>query len=267
MCDQGRVKVGLFRDGQLQHHGPVVRQGIEALGQRRQQQGLGLGLVGALDEDLRLDDGQQAVGRDPGRQVELLRHDGANPVLRGQVDHRSHLGPVDPERRRPAEQGVEPRDRLHQADAVALGLKPLVDLEEGNDAALLPQVGRHGLAFRLPVHGGLEQDGRDDLVAREGRRRDDAHPHLVHQLEHGGVAVVGAVRDPVVSQRARRRTAALVEGGDEAVPLRDLSGHLFVSHALGLARCRFGASSRSRRARAIVDARESGEVGCPCRAW
>ena len=56
------------------------------------------------------------------------------------------------------EQRVEPRHRLHQADAVLLGLEPLVDLQEGDDAALLPQEGRDRLSLHLAVHRAFEQD-------------------------------------------------------------------------------------------------------------
>jgi len=39
---------------------------------------------------------------------------------------------------------------------------------------------------------------------------------LVHEPEHLGFAAIGAVRNAVEAQRARGRSAALVERGDEA---------------------------------------------------
>ena len=96
--------------------------------------------------------------------VELLGHDGGDAFFRRQVDDRAHLGAEDAELHGAGEQRVECRHRLHQADAVLLRLEPLVDLEEGHDAALLPQEGGNRLAAHLAVHRGFEQDGRDDLA-------------------------------------------------------------------------------------------------------
>jgi hypothetical protein len=55
------------------------------------------------------------------------------------------------------EQHVELRHRLHHLDAIGFVFQALVDLDEGNDAALDQRL-RHGLAARLPVHRALEQD-------------------------------------------------------------------------------------------------------------
>ena len=52
--------------------------------------------------------------------------------------------------------------------------------------------------------------------AVEGRARDDAGPHLVHQVEHLLVAGVGVLGDAIELQRVGRAAAALVECGDEA---------------------------------------------------
>ena len=96
-----------------------------------------------------------------------------------------------------AKQLVEVRDRLHEADAILLVGQALVDLDDGNDATVFPQIGRDRLALRLAVHRALEQDRRDHLVAGKGRRGDDADAHLVHEPEHLGVfAFVGALRIP-----------------------------------------------------------------------
>ena len=169
-------------------------------------------------------------------ELELLLGDGGDAGFRRQVDDRAHLGAEHAELDRPGEQLVEVRHRLHQADAVLFRFQPLIDLDDRDDAPVLPQVGRDRLALRLAVHRALEQDRGDDLVAVEGRRGDDAHPHLVHELEHlGVVALVFAVGNAVEAQRAGGRPAALVERGDEAGLRRHLRHHLLVGHGVILA--------------------------------
>ena len=209
----------------------ALRQSVEPAEQRVAQEGFAAGLVGALDRNLRLDDGHQPVRRDLTGNLELLGDDRRDARLRCAVDHRAHLGAEDAKLDGALEQGVEAGYRLHQGDAVLLGLEPLVDLEEWHDAALFPQEGRHRLAFRFAVHGAFEQDGGNHLGAGEGRRRHDAHAHVVHHLEHLGlIAVPGTVRDAVGAQRARRRAATLVERSDEAWLGRYLLGHRVIGH-------------------------------------
>ncbi len=217
VLDQRHIEVGNFRQRHLEHHLAAGRQGVEPLGQFVEQDPLGARLVGALDRNLRLEDRHEPMAGDLFAELELLPRDRGDAGLRGEIDDRAHLGAEHAELHRPREQLVEVGHRLHQADAVLLRLEPFVDLDDRHDAPLLPQVGRNRLALRLAVHGALEQDGGDDPVAGEGGRGDDAHPHFMHELEHlGVVAFVFAVRNPVEAQGAGRRSAALVERGDEA---------------------------------------------------
>src|SRR5580693_3779917 len=113
--------------------------------------------------------------RDLFAKLELLLGDGGDAGFRRLVDDRAHLGAEYAKLARPTQELVEVRDRLHQADPILLLSKPLVDLDDWNDAAFLPQVGRDRLALRLAVHRALKQDGGYDLVACKGRRGNDAH--------------------------------------------------------------------------------------------
>ena len=236
VLDEGRIEVGNVGESQLEHHLPAGGQRVEALGQRVEQDLFRGRLVGRLDRDFRLEDRHEAVAGDLLADLELLPGDGGDPVLRGVVDHRAHLGAEHAERGRASQQRVEARHRLHQLYAVLVRLEPLVDLDDRHDAPVLPQIGRHGLALRLAVHGALEQDGRDHLRAGERRRAHDAHPERVHQLVHlGVVAGIFAVGDAVEPERARRRSAALIERSDEAALARHLRRHLFVGHGVFLA--------------------------------
>jgi len=106
----------------------------------------------------------------------------------------------------------------------------LSTFQKRDDASFFPQEGRDGLFPRLSVHGSFKKDGRENLGSGEGRRGHDAHAHFMHQPEHFGVAAIGAVRNAVEAQRAGRRSAALVERGDEAVLPGDLRHHLVIGH-------------------------------------
>ena len=55
------------------------------------QQLLGLGLLGAVDVDLGLDDRHEPGGEDLTADLELLVDDGVDAGLVGQLDHRAHL--------------------------------------------------------------------------------------------------------------------------------------------------------------------------------
>ena len=63
-------------------------------------------------------------------------------------------------------QCIEVGDRLHQLNAVDFVLKPLVDLQERDNAAF-PEQRRDRLAIGVAVHRPLEQDRADHLVAVE----------------------------------------------------------------------------------------------------
>src|SRR5580658_3761222 len=75
MGDKVLVEVRNVRDRQLQHHLLIRRQRIEVPGQRILQESLGVRLVGALDEHLRLKNRNQAVLRDLCADLELLLGD------------------------------------------------------------------------------------------------------------------------------------------------------------------------------------------------
>jgi hypothetical protein len=86
---------------------------------------------------------------------------------------------------------------LHQLHAVVGIAKPLVDLDEGHDVLLFPQEGSGLLAVDGAVHGLFEQDGRDDLVAGKARTPDQPRAHLMDEVEHLLVAVVGVLLNPI----------------------------------------------------------------------
>src|SRR5690606_26776751 len=130
---------------------------------------------------------------------------------------RALLGAEDALRHRAFQQIVEPRHRFHQPHAVPFLLQTLVDLQEGDHAAVLQEDLRRGLAADLAVHGLLEEDRTDDALAVEGGRGGDACPHLVYETVHLLVGLPGFGADAVELQRLGGRAAALVERGDEAL--------------------------------------------------
>ncbi len=129
-------------------------------------------LVGLLIEDFRLDDRDEPVAEDLSTDFELLLHDGGDAGLIRIGDYRAHLGTEDALLHRAGEQGIEIGHRLHQLHTILLGGQPLINFEERHHTAILPQIGRDRLALGLAIHGLLEQDGGDDLVAgKTGRCR------------------------------------------------------------------------------------------------
>jgi len=62
---------------------------------------------------------------------------------------------------------------------------------------LLPQERRGVLAIDGTVHGLLEKNGCQDLVPGEARTRHQALTHLVDEIKHLLVAVVGVLGNPV----------------------------------------------------------------------
>src|SRR5690606_20279972 len=113
------------------------------------QERLGLGLGRAVDVDLGLDDGHETRGEHLAAELELLVDDGGDARLARLLDDRALLGAEHAVAGGPGEELVEAGDRLHELDAVGLLLEALVDLEEGDDALLLPQVLRRALAADL----------------------------------------------------------------------------------------------------------------------
>ena len=236
MRDERRVKVGLRRDGQLQHDLLPLGDRIHALRQLGQQDLLGLGLVGGLDVHLGLEDRHQPLVEHLEAQVDLLRHDiGDARGVRG-VDDRAFLGAEDAMCDGPVQQLRQARNGLHHLHAVDLVLQALVDLEEGDDALVLPQVAGRGLAADLAVHRHLEQDRADHLVTGETGRGGDARAHGVDQVEHLGLGGILILLDAVEAQRLGRRSPRLVQRGDEALAGFHLGSHGVVRHSALLGR-------------------------------
>src|SRR5690606_8125011 len=65
-----------------------------------------------------------------------------------------------------------------------------------------------------------------DLVASKCRRGNDPAAHLVDQAEHLLVVRPGAFLDSVSLESLWRRSARLVERGNEALSVGDLGGHI-----------------------------------------
>ncbi len=217
---------------ELQHDELVGRQCVEGSEDGGLQQGLGLGLLRAVDVDLGLDDRHETRGHDLLADLELLVHHGLDAGRVGQLDDRAHLGAEHALGHGPAEELVEPVDRLHDLGTVDLVGQALVDLQERHDLLGAPEVGAGVDPFDLAVHGLLEEDRTEDPVTAEARARDDAGPHLVDEVVHRLVAGVLRLVDAVELQRLRRAAAALVEGGDEALSGLDLL-KLCLVHAPG----------------------------------
>src|SRR3546814_14637728 len=74
----------------------------------------------------------------------------------------------------------------------------------------------------LAVHRHLEEDGAQDLAAVEARALDDPAAHLVDAVEHLLLVGVRVLAHAVELQRLGRAATALVERGDEALPLAHL---------------------------------------------
>ena len=90
--------------------------------------------------------------------LELLRHDGLDPVGVGPRDQRPHLGAEHTGLHGSLEQVVQPWDRLHHLGSLLLVGEPLVDLQERHHALLLPEELRRADALDLAVHRVLEED-------------------------------------------------------------------------------------------------------------
>ena len=230
MVDQRLVEVCLLRQRQLQHDLLVMAERVELFQDLGEQDVFGFGLVGDGDRHFRLDNRHQAVAQDLAADVELLGNDGRDAFRIRGMDHRAHLGAEDAFRNGMLEQHVEFRHRLHHLNAVFLFGKALVDLQERHDATFLPEIFGGRNTVDVAVHGALEQDGTHDLVAIEGRRLDDAGPHVVDETEHLFVIAVGIFPDAIEAKRLRRGAAGLVEGRDEAGLLRCLFRHGFFCH-------------------------------------
>ena len=107
------------------------------------------------------------------------------------------------------------RHRLHQLHAVRLGLEALVDLEDRDDVLDVPEVLGRRPPGDGPIHRVLEQDGREDAVALEGRAGDDARAHRVHEVASSRRRRTMRLGNAVQVQGLGRAAAALVQRGDE----------------------------------------------------
>ena len=211
------VEVVDGRDGDLEHDFGIGGQLCEVLFDGAEHDLLCLFFIGAVDVDLRLEDGDKTLADDLHADLELLVNDGADAGRVCLLDDGAHFRAEDVAFLCAIQQGVETRDGLHELDAVLLLGEAFVDLQDGDDALLGPKEVRSEETVDLAVHGVLKEDGREDLVLVERRALDDACAHFVDAREHLIVAVVGTLVDAVRFQRLGRGAAALVERCDEAL--------------------------------------------------
>ena len=198
--------------------------------ERGKEQFLGLGLVGNGNRHLRLDDRHETRGKNLPRDVELLGHHGLDSRRIGRADNGTFLGAIDAHLGRAGKKRIEARHRLEDLAAVHLGLEPLVDLEEGDDMAVFPKIGRGRNAVDGAVHRLFKKDRADDLLAGEGGGFDDPGAHGVDKVEHLGLGAISALLNTVEPQRLRGRATRLIECGDKASPFAQLFGLFAVGH-------------------------------------
>ena len=195
-----RIEVVDGRDGDLEHDLCVCGQSRQMFLHAAEHDLLCLCLVGAVDVNLGFEDGDESLADDLHADLELLVDDGADAVRIRLLDNGAHLRAKDMALVCAVEQFVEIGDRLHELDAALLLRKPLVDLQDGDDALLIPE----------------------EICDKEAVDLVDAREHLL-------VAVVGALVDAVRLERLWRGAAALVERRDEALVMRHAS-ELFLIH-------------------------------------
>ena len=217
------------RDGELEHELCASGELGEILLDDAEHDLLCHCLIGAVDIDLGLEDGDEPLRDDVLTERKLLVDDGADAVGIGLLDDGAHLRPEDVTLICTVEECAEPRDGLHELNAVRLGREPLVDLQDGDDALLLPEIVGRVEPVDLAVHRVLKENGGKNLALVECGALDDARAHLVNARKHLLVAVVGALVDAVCLQRLRRRAAALIECGDKALIVLH-AGELLLIH-------------------------------------
>src|SRR5271166_2701533 len=92
MLNQRRIQVVLVGQRELEHDLPVAGQPVEPALQLFHEQPVRLGLVGAFDAYLGLDDRHEPALGDCVRVIELLVDDGFDPVVVRFLDKRAHFG-------------------------------------------------------------------------------------------------------------------------------------------------------------------------------
>ena len=217
------VEVVDGRDGDLEHDLGIGGQLCEVFLHAAEHDLLCLCLVRAVDVNLGFEDGDEPLADDLHSDLELLVDDGADAVSIRLFDDGAHLRAKDVTLVCAVKQVVEPRDRLHELNAVLLVGKSLVDLEDGDDALLIPEEISGKETVDLAIHRVLEEDCREDAALVERRALDDARAHLVDACKHLLLAAVGALIDAVRLECLRRGAAALIECGDKAF----VFGHTF----------------------------------------
>lgn len=184
VIDELLVMVDLGGKRELEHDLLVVAELVQLLQDAGLQQIFALFLVSRLDVDLRLDDRDKTMSNDLLANLELLFNDGLDTLRVGGVDVGSHLGSKDTLGLSACEELIQLRHGLHQLNSVGFLGKTLVALQEGNNVLLLPEEVASGHAFDLTVHGVLEQNGTQDLLANEARAGDDARTHGMDLVKH-----------------------------------------------------------------------------------
>ena len=217
------VEVVDGRDGDLEHDLGIGGQLCEVLFDGAEHDLLCLFFIGAVDVDLRLEDGDKPLRDAVLTERKLLVDDGTDAVRVCLLDDRAHLRAENVACVRAVKECAEVRDGLHELDAVRLGRKPLVDLQDGDDALFLPEIVGGVEPVDLAVHCVLKEDGGKNFALVECGALDDARSHLVNARKHLLVTVLGALVDAGCFQCLRRRAAALIECGDKAFVL----GHAF----------------------------------------
>ena len=216
-------------DGELEHEFCIGRALGEVLLDDAAHDLLCHRLVRAVDVDLWLEDGDEALCDDILTERKLLVDDGADAAGICLLDDRAHLRAENVACVRAVKECAEVRDGLHELDAVCLGREPLVDPQDGDDALFLPEIVGGVELVDLAVHCVLKEDGGKDFALVECGALDDARAHLVNARKHLLVTVVGALVDAVCFQCLRRRAAALIECGDKALVVLH-AGELLLVH-------------------------------------
>ena len=168
------VEVVDGRDGDLEHDLGIGGQLCEVLLHAAEHDLLCLCLVGAVDVDLGFEDGDEPLADDLHADLELLVNDGADAVGVRLFDDGAHLRAENVACVRAVKECAEVRDGLHELDAVRLGRKPLVDLQDGDDALFLPEIVGGVEPVDLAVHCVLKEDGGKDFALVECGALDDA---------------------------------------------------------------------------------------------